>query len=108
MTTAQKQPAGDFGSTAGLGMRVGVRYIVTHNSADKEFQCGDRIRLCADGTIENIDAQCADGWMEAEDVPSATRGMTFVVDAAWLERQRERLAAQMAALCMPDVGAKRK
>lgn len=67
-------------------MRVGVRCIVMHDSDAKEFQRGDRIRLCADGGIIN---EQAGGWMDAESVPLATRGMTVVVDVAWLARKRE-------------------
>ena len=92
----EKQAGGEAVlSSAGLGMRVEVRYIVTHPSADNAFQCGDRIRLCGDGAIENIDAQ---GWMDAKDVPLATRGMTVALDVAWLERHRKKLAAQMTTL----------
>ena len=78
-----------------LGMRFGMRYVVTHDSTDKEFQVGDRIRLCQDGAIENINAY---GWMPIEDVPAATREMTVCIDTAWLEKQHARLAAQIAAL----------
>lgn len=78
-----------------LNMRVGLRYIVTHSSKHKEFQVGDRIKLCADGGIDNMNAR---GWMYAKDVPAATRGMLVAVDTEWVVRQREKLAAQMAAL----------
>lgn len=43
-------------------MGVGKRYIVTKASRHREYQVGDRIKLCADGTIENVQAA---GWMEA-------------------------------------------
>jgi hypothetical protein len=76
-------------------MQVGVRYIVTHPSVDGEFEAGDKIMLCADGTIENRQAE---GWMEAADVPDATRGMTCEIDAEWIERKRARLLAELARL----------
>jgi len=70
-----------------LCMRVGVRYIVTQASKYDEFQVGDHIRLCEDGGIIN---EQAGGWVDAESVPLATRGMTVSVDAEWLERKREQ------------------
>ncbi|MFY8041618.1 MAG: hypothetical protein ACOVOD_01710 [Rhodoferax sp.] len=76
-------------------MQVGVRYIVTHPSVDGEFEAGDKIMLCADGTIENRQAE---GWMEAADVSEATRGMTCEIDAEWIERKRARLLAELERL----------
>ena len=76
-------------------MTVGVRYIVTKASADKEFQIGDRVQLLADGSITNHQAA---GWMEAEDVPAATRGWAVEIDAAWVEARRAKLARQLAIL----------
>ena len=76
-------------------MVVGVRYIVTKASADKEFQVGDRVQLLADGSITNHQAA---GWMDAEDVPTATRGWKVEIDAAWIEARRSELARQLAAL----------
>ena len=78
-------------------MCVGMRYIVTHASADKEFQVGDRIRLCVDGSIENIEAN---GWMSAEDVPMATRGMRVRPDADWAAAMRADLERKLATLDM--------
>ena len=95
MTTEQPTPPAVVLSTALLSMRVGVPYIVTHDSVDKEFQCGDRIRLCPNGEIENIDAA---GWMAAADVPEATRAMAVRVDTTRLEKQRAKLATKLAGL----------
>ena len=53
-------------------MTPGIWHTVTKASEDEEFQVGDRIRLEADGCISNA---AAGGWMPAEDVPAATRGM---------------------------------
>lgn len=78
-----------------LGMLVGPRYIVTRASKHRELQVGDRIRLCADGCIENIDAA---GWMPADDVHAATAGAAVHIDAACVASQRAKLEAQLAAL----------
>ena len=53
-------------------MKVGPLYLVTKPSKDREFQRGDRIRLRESGSIINRRGM---GWMPAEDVPEATRGM---------------------------------
>lgn len=74
---------------------VDVRYIVTRASDDDTFVVGDRIRLYADGSIGN---QQAVGWVDAEDVAEATRGMLIEVDAAWYARRKDALDAQIAAL----------
>lgn len=80
-----------------LGIQVGVRYIVTHASRNLEFQVGDHIVLNADGSI---DCREAHGWMEAENVPEATRGMTVAIDEAWAARpsreDRRRLTSSKA------------
>ena len=76
-------------------MVVGVRYIVTKASTNKEFQVGDRVQLLADGSITN---QQTAGWMDAEDVPAATRGWAVEIDAAWVDARRAELARQLAAL----------
>lgn len=76
-------------------MRAGVRYVVTVASADGFFEVGDRIQLLPDGCIEN---QEAGGWMDAEDVPAATRGMEVAPDADWAAAMRADLQRQMAAL----------
>tara|TARA_R110000868_G_scaffold81002_2_gene229659 strand:+ start:1388 stop:1681 length:294 start_codon:yes stop_codon:yes gene_type:complete len=95
MNTEQQTPPPVVLSTALLNMRVGVPYIVTHDSVVKEFQCGGRICLCADGTIYNIDAA---GWMGAADVPEATRAMAVRIDTERLEKQRAKLATKLAGL----------
>lgn len=76
-------------------MQVGIPYIVTKPSRHREFQPGDRIRLCADGTIENVQAA---GWMDAADVPAATKGMECEIDAATIERRRQKLQAELDAM----------
>lgn len=54
-----------------LGMRFGVRYVVTRDSKNREFQTGDRVLMEPDGSIMCPDAQ---GWMSPEDVIDATTG----------------------------------
>ena len=80
---------------AALGMRVGVRYVVTRDSEHREFQVGDRIWLDSDG---NITCSTANGWMPAEDVPEATRGMQIAPDAKWATATRADLERKLAAL----------
>lgn len=79
--------------TERLGMRVGVRYVVTRASQDGEFQAGDRVRLLADGCVVNVQAG---GWMGAEDVPQATRGMLVEPDANWAAAMRADLERKLA------------
>lgn len=96
MTTSETKNDGPaVPSNALLDMRVGVPYIVTHDSVDMEFQCGDHIKLCPDGSIENIEAQ---GWIDAEDLPEATREMTVRIDTERLEKQRAKLTAKLAGM----------
>lgn len=72
-------------------MKVGLRYIVTHDSLNKEFQVGDRIRL-----LNNSDILLQGwGWMEAEDVPKATEGMEVEPDTEWAERWQAKLQEQL-------------
>lgn len=52
-------------------MCVGVRYVVTRASKNREFQCGDRVWMEPDGSIVN---PAANGWMPPGDVIDATRG----------------------------------
>jgi len=80
---------------APCGMRVGMRYVVTHASKNREFQVGDRVRLMENGDILNTAAQ---GWMPAEDVPSATRGMVVAPDADWAKAMRADLERRLAEL----------
>jgi hypothetical protein len=78
-----------------LGMRVGVRYVVTRDSKHREFQTGDRVRLLDDGCIENAQAG---GWMPAEDVIEATDGWAIEPDANWAAAMRADLERKLAAL----------
>lgn len=65
-------------------MRIGVRYVVTVSSKNKEFKIDDHIYLDKDGCIM---CREAGGWIEAEDVPSATERMLVKVDCAFYEKE---------------------
>ena len=94
MTNDTAKPT-NVGSNDQLGMRVGVRYVVTRASKDREFQVGDRIWMEPNGDIM---CPAASGWMPAEDVPPATRGMQIEPDANWAAAMRADLERQLAAL----------
>lgn len=75
-------------------LQPGVRYIVTHDSVNLEFQRGDHIWLDEkDGSIICREAM---GWMPAEDVDAATEGMEVAVDTEWIAARREKLERQLA------------
>lgn len=71
------------------------RYTVTKSSDDGTFQIGDSICLHDDGTLTCRQAM---GWIDAEDVPAAIVGMECKLDTEWVEAQREKLNAALAAL----------
>lgn len=81
--------------SAHLGMRVGVRYVVTRGSANGEFEPGDRVWLALDGAIMCPEAG---GWMPEEDVIAATAGWAIEPDAAWAAAARADLERQLAWL----------
>jgi hypothetical protein len=82
--------------TDSLSLQAGVRYIVTRDSKNQEFQCGDHIWLDEkDGSIICREAM---GWMPAEDVEAATEGMEVAVDTEWIAARREKLERQLADL----------
>lgn len=74
-------------------MIQGPRYRVTKRSKHGEFQVGDLVRLLDDGCVSNVKA-C--GWIEAEDVPAATKGWEIELDREWLAKRRADLEAQLA------------
>lgn len=73
-------------------MIQGPRYRVKR-SKDWTFQVGDVIKLNSDGSISNFTAR---GWIEAEDVPAATKGWEIELDREWLAKCRADLEAQLA------------
>jgi hypothetical protein len=76
-------------------MICGYRYIVTKASKNREFQVGDKIKLCDDGSILNLKVA---GLMPAEDVAEATFGMTVKLDLQWYKDQRQKLIAKLATM----------
>jgi hypothetical protein len=76
-------------------MKPGIRYIVTKESDDGTFEAGCRIKLDRDGKIINYDAG---GWLDAEDVPVAIKGMECEIDHKWLARRKAELLAELDAL----------
>ena len=57
-------------------MIQGVLYVVTKESDDGTFEVGDLIQLLKDGGILCRQAR---GWIDAEDVPEAIKGMEYEV-----------------------------
>ena len=76
-------------------MEFNKPYIVTKGSNCGTFQVGDHIKLATNG-----DLLCkeAGGWIDKEFVKEATIGMEFAFDVAYVERKRQILQAQLAAL----------
>lgn len=70
-------------------------YIVTKPSKNKEFQAGDHIRFMGDGSIICREAQ---GWIDKEDVPEATKGMEYEVDKGWIERRKSHLTRELGKI----------
>ena len=64
------------------------RYIVTVGSYDGTFIKGDRIQLQQDGSITCIEAA---GWIDAEHVPEAIKGIEYELDVAFYKKQNEKL-----------------
>lgn len=78
-----------------LGMRFGVRYVVTRSSKNCEFQTGDRVWMEPDGSIM---CSAAQGWMPPDDVMEATEGWAIEPDAKWAAAMRADLERKLAAL----------
>ena len=64
------------------------RYIVTKQSDDGTFEIGDHIFFEDDGSISCIEAQ---GWIDAEDVKGASKGMEYKVDEEWMNKRTNAL-----------------
>jgi len=76
-------------------MKVGIRYIVTKRSNDTSFLVGDHFTLQKNGTILCPEAQ---GWMEAEAVPDATKGMEYRIDRQWVQQRKQVLEQELQQL----------
>lgn len=71
------------------------RRVVTKGSKDGTFQKGDHIIMYPNGDIGCIEEQ---GWIDFEDVCSATIGMESEVDVKWVERRKKAILGELAAL----------
>ena len=69
--------------------------VVTKASDDGSFQVGDHIQFEEDGTIICLEAG---GWMEAENVEEATKGMKYETDTEWAKRELQRVEQNLTAL----------
>jgi hypothetical protein len=74
-------------------MIQGPRYRVTKRSNNGEFRVGDLVQLLNDGDILT-----SGGWIEAADVPAATRGWAIELDRVWLATRRASLEADIAQI----------
>ena len=72
-------------------MIQGPRYRVTKRSKNGTFRTGDLVQLLNDGDILT-----SGGWIEAADVPSATKGWAIELDRVWLAKRRAELEANLA------------
>lgn len=69
-----------------MKMGVGKKYIVTKKSKDGTFLTGDHIAINEDGSISCVEAH---GWIDANEVPSATEGIEVEIDSEWVERTKK-------------------
>jgi hypothetical protein len=76
-------------------MKILDRRIVTKASDDVTFEVGDHIQFYDDGTIGCVEAG---GWVIAEDVPEAIKGMEHAPDTDYINRQKAKLMAELARL----------
>lgn len=67
-------------------------YIVTKGSDNGTFLVGDHIVMNGDGTITCFEAG---GWIAAEDVSEAMKGMECKVDANYIEARKKLLRAEL-------------
>ena len=72
-------------------MIQGPRYRVTKRSKRGEFRVGDLVQLLNDGDILT-----SGGWIEAADVPAATKGWAIELDRVWLAKRRAELEEKLA------------
>jgi len=82
-------------------MKILDRRIVTKASDDGTFEVGEHLQFYEDGTIGCVEAG---GWIEAEDVLEATKGMESKPDTDYIERRRTRLLEELKKLEAPQLG----
>jgi hypothetical protein len=76
-------------------LKAGVWYVVTKDSDDGTFLAGEHIKLLTDGCLLCREAA---GWIDAEDVPSATRGMQVAGDSDYVRTRKAELLAELQTL----------
>ena len=76
-------------------MAPGVRYVITRGSPCKSIRKGDHARIYSDGTLGIAEAR---GWLEPADVAEIGANVRAVVDAAWADRRKLALQAQMTEI----------
>ena len=75
-----------------MNLKSNIRYIATKRGDDGTIIKGDILRLAKDGSLVNINAN---GWIDAEDVEEAMRGVEAKVDIDWYQNQRNALRKQI-------------
>jgi hypothetical protein len=78
-----------------MDTKIKERRIVTKASDDTTFQVGDHILVYEDGCIGCIEAQ---GWIDTEDVPEATKGMESILDKEFMQKYIEELNKKIKTL----------
>lgn len=76
-------------------MQTNIRYLVTKGSNDGTFEVGDIIKLESNGDILCYQAR---GWITAEDVAEAVKGMEFEVHKEHYDTLRKKLTEQLKSL----------
>ena len=71
------------------------QHIVTKGSDDGTFEVGDHIFYEKDGAILCLEAE---GWIDKEEVPSASAGMKSEPDLKWLQTKKKQLRAELDLL----------
>jgi len=71
------------------------RYIVIRPSDDGTFQIGDHIFPEENGSISCVEAQ---GWIDAENVIEARKGMECILDQEWIEKEKTKLHKLLESL----------
>lgn len=70
----------------------GMGYVVTKASDDGTFRVGDHIKLSHEQSIFCVEAV---GWIAAEEVEEATKGVEIELDKDWLLKQQQKLLNEL-------------
>ena len=69
--------------------------VVTKNSDDGTFIVGDHLIFYSNGDIGCIEAQ---GFIIAEEVKKATKGMEYEIDTDWIHKEEKALLKKLNGL----------